>query len=65
MKSYLEIEVPITFEAPWFIELRDSLKDMPVLATPAMMAVVSTSKGFLSNYNVSRIRYLFMFSGHQ
>ena len=31
MKSYLEIKVPITFAAPWFVELRDSLKDVPVL----------------------------------
>lgn len=31
LKSYLEIKVPISFEAPWFVELRESLKDMPVL----------------------------------
>jgi len=31
MKSYLEIKVPITFDAPWFVELRNSLKGMPVL----------------------------------
>ena len=31
MKSYLEIKVPITFNAPWFHELREALKDMPVV----------------------------------
>ena len=31
LKSYLVIKVPISFEAPWFVELRESLKDMPVL----------------------------------
>ena len=31
MKSYLEIKVPITFDDPWFVELRHSLKGMPVL----------------------------------
>lgn len=31
MKTYLEIKVPISFNNPWFIELRDALKDMPVL----------------------------------
>jgi len=31
MKTYLEIKVPISFDAPWFIELREALKDMPVL----------------------------------
>lgn len=30
MKSYLEIKVPISFDAPWFCELRDALKDIPV-----------------------------------
>ena len=30
LKSYLEIKVPITFEASWFVKLRESLKDMPV-----------------------------------
>lgn len=31
MKTYLEIKVPISFNAPWFNELREALKDMPVL----------------------------------
>ncbi len=31
MKTYLEIKVPISFNAPWFIELREALNDMPVL----------------------------------
>lgn len=31
LKSYLEIKVPLSFDAPWFFELRESLKDMPVL----------------------------------
>ena len=31
MKSYLEIKVPITFNALWFQELREALKDMPVV----------------------------------
>jgi 2'-5' RNA ligase len=30
MKTYLEIKVPISFDAPWFIELRKALKDFPV-----------------------------------
>ena len=30
MKSYLEIKVPISFDAPWFCELRTTLKDIPV-----------------------------------
>lgn len=30
MKTYLEIKVPITYNASWFAELRKSLKDMPV-----------------------------------
>ena len=29
-KSYLEIKVPISFDAPWFRELRGALKDIPV-----------------------------------
>ena len=31
MKTYLEIKVPITFNALWFQELREALKDMPVV----------------------------------
>lgn len=31
LKTYLEIKVPISFDASWFVELRDALKDMPVL----------------------------------
>ena len=31
MKTYLEIKVPIYYSAPWFSELRNALKDMPVL----------------------------------
>lgn len=31
MKTYLEIKVPISFNDSWFIELREALKDMPVL----------------------------------
>ena len=30
MKSYLEIKVPISFDAPWFCELRKALNDFPV-----------------------------------
>ena len=30
MKSYLEIKVPIAYDAPWFVELRNALKDIPV-----------------------------------
>ena len=30
MKTYLEIKVPISYNAPWFSELRKALKDMPV-----------------------------------
>ena len=30
MKTYLEIKVPISFDAPWFCELRESLKDISV-----------------------------------
>ena len=30
MKTYLEIKVPISFDAPWFSELRTALKDIPV-----------------------------------
>ena len=30
MKTYLEIKVPISFDAPWFLELRESLKDISV-----------------------------------
>lgn len=29
-KSYLEIKVPISFDAPWFCEPREALKDIPV-----------------------------------
>ena len=29
-KSYLKIKVPISFDAPWFCELREALKDIPV-----------------------------------
>ena len=31
MKTYLEIKVPISYSAPWFTELRNTLKDMTVL----------------------------------
>jgi len=31
MKTYLEIKVPISYSAPWFSELRKTLKGMPVL----------------------------------
>ena len=31
MKTYLEIKVPISYNASWFEELREELKDMPVL----------------------------------
>lgn len=31
MKTYLEIKVPISYNAHWFSELRKALKDMPVL----------------------------------
>ena len=31
LKTYLEIKVPISYNAPWFSELRKALKDMPVL----------------------------------
>ena len=30
MKTYLEIKVPISFDAPWFTQLRKALKDIPV-----------------------------------
>ena len=30
MKTYLEIKVPISFDAPWFCELRKALNDFPV-----------------------------------
>ena len=30
MKTYLEIKVPISYDAPWFAELRKALKDIPV-----------------------------------
>jgi 2'-5' RNA ligase len=30
MKSYLEIKVPISYNAQWFTELRKALKDIPV-----------------------------------
>ena len=30
MKTYLEIKVPVSFDAPWFSELRTALKDIPV-----------------------------------
>lgn len=30
MKSYLEIYVPIRFDAPWFVELRNVLNGVPV-----------------------------------
>jgi len=30
MKTYLEIKVPVSFDAPWFYELRKALKDIPV-----------------------------------
>ncbi len=30
MKTYLEIKVPISFDAPWFSELRNALKNIPV-----------------------------------
>ena len=30
MKSYLEIQVPLKYDAPWFIELRNVLNGMPV-----------------------------------
>ena len=30
LKTYLQIKVPISFDAPWFLELRESLKDIPV-----------------------------------
>lgn len=30
MKSYLEIKVPISYDALWFAELRKALKDIPV-----------------------------------
>lgn len=31
MKTYLEIKVPICYNAPWFSELRKALRDVPVL----------------------------------
>lgn len=31
MKTYLEIKVPISYNATWFQKLREELKDMPVL----------------------------------
>ena len=31
MKTYLEIKVPISFDALWFVELREALQDLPVL----------------------------------
>lgn len=31
MKTYLELKVPISYDAPWFKEVREALKDMPVL----------------------------------
>lgn len=31
LKTYIEIKVPISFDASWFVELREALKDMPVL----------------------------------
>ena len=31
MKTYLEIKVPITFDASWFAELREELMDIPVI----------------------------------
>ena len=30
MKSYLEIYVPIQFDEPWFVELRNALTGVPV-----------------------------------
>ena len=30
MKTYLEIKVPISYDAFWFSELRKALKDVPV-----------------------------------
>ena len=30
MKTYLEIKVPISYDASWFAELRKALKDIPV-----------------------------------
>ena len=30
LKTYLEIKVPISFDAPWFLELRESLNDISV-----------------------------------
>ena len=30
MKTYLEIKVPISYDALWFAELRKALKDIPV-----------------------------------
>ena len=30
MKTYFEIKVPISFDAPWFCELREALKNIPV-----------------------------------
>lgn len=31
MKTYLELKVPLDYNTPWFIELREALKDIPVL----------------------------------
>lgn len=31
MKTYLEIKVPISFDALWYVELREALQDLPVL----------------------------------
>lgn len=30
IKSYVEIKVPVTYDNPWFLELREALKDIPV-----------------------------------
>ena len=30
MKSYLEIQVPLNYDSPWFVELRNILNGMPV-----------------------------------
>lgn len=30
MKTYLEIKVPISYDASWFVELRKALRDIPV-----------------------------------
>lgn len=51
-KSYVEIKVPITYDEPWFEELRSVLKDIPVLWQKAFYHITIAFIDYTHNINV-------------